>query len=119
MAASDIFISDSQSMTVEACMLGTPSLRFNSFAGKISVLNELETKYQLTHSYHINDETNFLNKIDELINTPDLRSIYQERRNKMLNDKIDLTAFLIWLFEGYPESINKLKKNPEFQDEFK
>jgi len=118
-AASDIFISDSQSMTVEACMLGTPSLRFNSFAGKISVLNELETKYQLTHGYHINDETNFLNKFEELINTPNLRSIYQERRNKMLNDKIDLTAFLIWLFENYPDSVNKLKINPEIQNQFK
>jgi len=106
-------------MTVEACMLGTPSLRFNSFARKISVLNELETKYQLTHGYHINDESNFLSKFEELINTPNLRSIYQERRNKMLIDKIDLTAFLVWLFESYPDSIKKLKINPEIQNQFK
>jgi len=119
LAASDIFISDSQSMTVEACMLGTPSLRFNTFARKISVLNELETKYQLTYGYHIDDETNFLNKFEELINTPYLKSIYQERRNKMLNDKIDLTAFLIWLFENFPDSISKLKINPDIQHQFK
>jgi len=119
LAMTDIFISDSQSMTVEACMLGTPSIRFNSFAGKISVLNELETKYQLTHSYHIDDETNFLQKCEELLSTFDLKSIYQTRRIKMLNDKIDLTAFLIWLFECYPDSIKKLKINSEIQNQFK
>ena len=35
-------------MAVEAAMLGTPSLRFNDFAGKIGVLEELEHKYELT-----------------------------------------------------------------------
>lgn len=119
LAMTDIFISDSQSMTVEACMLGTPSLRFNSFAGKISVLSELESRYKLTHSYNIDDEESFLKKCEELITKQDLRSIYHARRNKMLNDKIDLTAFLIWLFESYPDSIKETKINPEIINQFK
>ncbi len=61
----------------------------------------------------------FLIQLDKFILTDDLKSIYQERRNKMLNDKIDLTAFLVWLFESYPDSISKLKINPEIQHQFK
>ena len=34
----DLFIGDSQSMTVEAAMLGTPSIRINNFANKISII---------------------------------------------------------------------------------
>lgn len=119
LAAADMFISDSQSMTVEASMVGTPSIRFNSFSGKISVLNELEHKYKLTHSFNIDDEIGFLEKLDELLDTNNLRSVYLERRKQMLNDKIDLTAFLVWLFENFPESVMKLKTNPEIQSQFK
>lgn len=118
-SAADIFISDSQSMTVEACMLGTPSLRFNSFAGKISVLNELENNYELTYSYNIHDEKRFLNKLDELICSTNLKEVYQERRNKMLDDKIDLTAFLVWMFKNYSNNVSELIKHPEIQNQFK
>jgi len=40
-------------MTSEAAMLGTPSLKLNSFAGKLSVPNELEQKYQLCYSFYL------------------------------------------------------------------
>ncbi len=115
----DLFISDSQSMTVESAILGTPSLRFNSFAGKISVLNELEYKYSLTHSFNINEEEKFLNKLEELLNQDKLKQIYLSRREEMLKEKIDLTSFLIWFFENYPDSLIEYKKNPEIQYRFK
>ena len=118
-AAADMFISDSQSMTVEASMLGTPSLRFNSFSGRISVLNELEYKYKLTHSFNVDNESGFLEKLDELLETDNLRTVYLERRKQMLNDKIDLTAFLVWLFENFPESVKEIENNPEIQSKFK
>ena len=48
MAFASLLISDSQSMSVESAMLGVPSIRFSDFAGRISVLEELENVYQLT-----------------------------------------------------------------------
>lgn len=119
LAAADIFISDSQSMTVEASMIGTPSLRFNSFSGRISVLNELEYKYKLTYSFNVDNENGFIEKLDELLQTDNLRSVFLERRKQMLNDKIDLTSFLVWLFENFPASVIELKNNPEIQSGFK
>ena len=44
----DMYIGDSQTMTAEAAVLGTPSLRFNDFVGKLGYLEELERKYGLT-----------------------------------------------------------------------
>ena len=42
MAFTELFIADSQSLIVEAAMLGTPPCRFNTFVGRISVLEELQ-----------------------------------------------------------------------------
>ena len=44
-----MFIGDSQTMTTEAAILGTPALKCNTFAGKLSVPNELEEKYNLCY----------------------------------------------------------------------
>jgi len=116
---SDLFIGDSQSMIVEAAMLGTPSIRFNSFVGKISVLNELETKYNLTIGINNNNSQLLLKTVEKLINTDNLKDIYQKRREKMLSDKIDVTAFAVWFVENYPDSVKMMKQNPEYQDRFR
>jgi uncharacterized protein len=97
MAFTDLFISDSQSMTVEAAMLGTPSVRFNSFVGKISVLNELEQKYQLTFGVSNKNPEELLKKIKVLLANKNLKQEFIDRRNQMLRDKIDLTDFMIAL----------------------
>lgn len=114
----NMLICDSQSMAVEASMLGTPNIRISSFAGRISVLEELEHKYQLTIGIKPDDETIF-DKIDELSNKPDLKEIYANRRQLMLNDKIDVTAYFTWLIDNYPKSMDVIKEKPEFQLSFK
>jgi predicted glycosyltransferase len=70
---SDLLISDSQSMSMEAAMLGTPSIRISDFAGRISVLNELELKFGLTFGYKPNQVKPIIDKIDELLNDLDLK----------------------------------------------
>ena len=115
----DIYIGDSQSMAVEAAMLGTPSIRFNDFAGKISVLEELEHKYQLTFGIKPSEPEKLFQKIEELLATPDLKAEFQKRRQKMLDDKIDVTAFMVWFIENYPQSAKTMKENPDFQYKFK
>jgi predicted glycosyltransferase len=106
-----MLICDSQSMSVEAAVLGVPSLRYSSFAGKISVLEELEHQYQLTFGIPIGEETMLLNKLDEILSHADLKLIFQERRAKMLEDKIDVTAFLVWFLENFPQSVDAYQKS--------
>lgn len=119
LAYSSFLVCDSQSLAVEASMLGTPSVRFNDFAGKISVLNELETKYQLTYGIHSSEPEKLFAKLDELLALPDLKEVFQQRRQKMLADKIDVTAFFTWFIENYPESAKIMRSNPDYQYRFK
>lgn len=119
MAFATLYIGDSQSMSVEAAMLGIPSVRFNDFAGKISVLNELENKYELTYGIHSSEPEKLFAKLDELLAMPDLKEVFQQRRQQMLADKIDVTAFFTWFIENYPESAKIMRENPDYQYRFK
>ncbi len=119
MASANLYIGDSQSMAVEAAMLGTPSIRFNDFAGKIGVLEELEQKYKLTFGIPPSEPALLYDKIQDLLSLPNLQEEFQHRRQKMLADKIDVTAFFTWFIENYPESKRIMKENPDYQYRFK
>ena len=116
---SSFLISDSQSMSVEAAILGIPSIRVSSFSGKISVLEELEHKYKLTYGIKASDSKKLFELINKLIKTKDLQKIWTHRSNKMLNNKINVTAFLFWFLENYPSSNTFIRKNPNYQFHFK
>lgn len=119
LAFAKLYIGDSQSMAVEAAMLGTPSLRFNDFAGRIGVLEELEHKYGLTIGIPSSDPQGLYDKVGEMLAMPDLRAVFQERKNKMLSEKIDVTAFLTWFIESYPGSQKNMRDNPDYQWNFR
>ena len=122
MAFATLYIGDSQSMANEAAMLGVPSLRFNDFVGakKIGVMEELEHVYGLTYGISSHEPEKLYAKIEELIAMPNLRDVFQKRREKMLSEKIDVTAFFTWFIKNYPQSA-ELSKNAdaEFWKKFK
>ena len=119
MAFASLLVSDSQSMSMEAAMLGLPSVRFSDFAGRISVLENLESQYGLTFGIPASEPERLIAKVSELMAMPDLESEFKIRRNKMLSDKIDVTAFLTWFLENYPQSRNIMTENPGYQLRFK
>lgn len=114
-----MFVGDSQTMTSEAAVLGTPAVKCNSFAGRLSVPNELEQKFGLCYSFLPNQQENFFAKIDELLSMDDLKGEWQRRRKVMLDEKIDYSSFLAWFIENYPESRKIMKENPDYQWRFK
>ena len=113
-----ILISDSQSMTMEAAMLGIPSIRYSDFAGRIGVLEELEHKYHLTTGIKPGNPEKINQILESLLSIHDLREEFQKRRKKMLEDKIDVSRFFIWLIGNYPESIKRIQDEPDFQYTF-
>jgi len=119
LAFSSMFIGDSQSMSVESALLGVPSIRYSSFAGKLSVLEELEHKYELTYGFVPEQSEAMFEKIEELLNTQNLIEEWKIRRQHMLQDKIDVTAFMVWFIENYPKSVRVMKENPNYQYNFK
>ncbi len=114
-----MLISDSQSMSVEAAMLGVPSLRFSDFTGRISVLEELEKKYHLTFGISTNSPNKLIEKLEELLRIPNLKNEFKNRQELMLKDKIDVTAFFFWFISEYPHSKKIMINNPQYQQTFK
>jgi predicted glycosyltransferase len=115
----DLFLSDSQSMTVEASLLGIPNIRINNFSDKISILNELEKKYRLTFSLSPKDSSKLIGLSELLLSDENILLTYKQRRDLMLADKIDVTAFFVWFIENYPNSYHIMKINPDYQNKFR
>lgn len=114
-----LFIGDSQTMTSEASVLGTPSIRCNTFVKRIAYIDEQEEKYELTFGYLPDELDRLMSKIDALLSIPDLNQAFQERRKKLLNDKLDTSALMVWFIENYPQSAEIMKDNPDYQYRFK
>ena len=119
MSFADLFISDSQGMSEEAEILGTPTIRYTDFAGRMSFLEELEIKYQLGFSFKPPSTKNLFDKIEQILNMHNVKSVWTERKNKMLADKIDLASFLSWFIGNYPESKHILAGDDSYILNFK
>ncbi len=104
LAHATLYIGDSQTMAAEAAVLGTPAVRFNDFVGKLGYLEELEHRYGLTFGIRTEEPERLYATVDALLRRPDLKREWQERRQRMLAEKVDFCAFLTWFIEGYPAS---------------
>ncbi|MCC4768722.1 DUF354 domain-containing protein [Methanosarcina sp. DH2] len=102
-----MIIADTQTIITEAAVLGTPAIRYNTFAGEHDMGNfvELEKKYRLIFSF--NDSRKAINKVIELIQRPELKKEWMQKRDRLLADKIDATQFLVSFIENYPDSLNQ------------
>jgi uncharacterized protein len=118
-AYATIFLGDSQTMTSEAAVLGTPALKCNSFAGKLAVHNELEEKDGLCFSFLPENFNGLLQKLKELLSNKTLKKDWAAKKDMLLSEKIDVTSFMVWFIENYPTSARILKENPDYQYNFK
>jgi uncharacterized protein len=98
-----LLIGDTQTMTTEAAILGTPALRCNSFVGPNDMSNfiELEKKYDLIYSYK--DFNRVITKAEELLSKNNLKSEWKIKRDKLLDDKIDLSEWMVRLIENFDD----------------
>jgi uncharacterized protein len=119
LAFASLYIGDSQTMSSEAAILGIPCFRLSDFEGKISVMEEKSSKYQLMNSYRTEDFQLLLNDLNDLLSESNYESSYRPRKEQMLSDKIDLSKFMVWLFSNFPKSVAIMKSNPTFQNRFK
>lgn len=119
MAFADLYLGDSQTMAAEAGVLGIPFVRFNDFVGRIGYLRELEDKYHLGFGIKTDEVDKLYDTVKSLITMDDRRAIFQQRRARMLSEKIDFAAFMTWFIENYPESYIQFRDTPSIQNQFK
>ena len=118
LAFAELFISDSTTMTSEAAYLGTPSIEYDDYFHEIEQMIELKEKYKLIHCFRTNDDVRFLNKINKLLADKDLKKKYKKRQQRLLSDSIDVSSFLVWFYENYPDSRKKYHSSHLVQKKF-
>jgi len=100
LAFADVFIGDSQSMTVEAAVLGVPSIRINSFADRCSILQDLQNEYQLTYAFFPKQEEEIFGFLENWLEDEKLKQRFQIKRERLLGKKIDLTRWMVDFIEN-------------------
>ena len=112
-----LYVGEGATIATESAILGTPSIYVSSLVGTMGNFIELEQKYGLMLSYKNSDKA--INDAVELIQKTDLKEEWRKKREKLLKDKIDVTAFMVWFAENYPESFREMKENPRVEERFK
>lgn len=109
---------ESATMASECAVLGTHAI-FCDFAGR-GYTDDEEITYNLVYNFKLDESSQekSIQKAVELLKNPNLKEIGRKKRERLLNDKIDVTAFMIWFIENYPQSFTKMKENPEVQYSF-
>lgn len=118
MAFASLVFGESGTMSEEAAMLGVPAIQIDSKGAYYT--RHLQNDYQLMKLFteEENDQLQAIELGVEILTDGDIFKKWHERRALMLRDKIDVTAFLVWLVEDYPNSHDVIKKDKDFQIKF-
>jgi len=118
LAHSTLFFGESATMASESAVLGTPAIFLNeNWFG--STDEEKDFGLLFCYKQSLNEQQKAIEKGIELLNTSNLTTIMQENQQRFLKNKIDVTAFLVWFIENYPESAKIMKENPDYQYRFR
>ncbi len=106
LAFAELLVCDSQTMTTEAAILGTPAIRCNDFVGRIRSMERLEHEYDLTYGYSPDHFEDMIQRLESLLNLSDRKQLWLERRERLLNDTEDVNRFIIKTIEKFQDSPN-------------
>jgi len=110
----DLYIGEGGTMAAEAAILGTPSIHIESTSKGIATgelsgnFLELRDKYGLLYFYP--DQNQALEKAISILEDKNSKNEWQKRRERLLKDKIDVTAWMVDFIERYPESFYEYKE---------
>jgi len=109
-----LYVGDGGTTASEAAVLGTPAVFISTlYCG----YQQDEERYGLLYLFSdpISGLKDGLAKAVYLLNDPNLKKNARMSRLKLLNDKIDVTEFMIWFIENYPESYYQIEAAPAKQ----
>ena len=109
-----LFIGESLTMSAEAAFLGTPALCMSTAQAGVTTEQVGSDIY-----YRFDDEEELIKQATFMFSNPTFKKEFALRNKSFLSKKIDLTAFMVWFIQNFPESVQILKENPDFQYKFK
>lgn len=113
LAFASLYVGEGASMASEAACLGTLAIYVNTLtAGSII---ELEQSGLLVHYSRAED---CIKNIDKHLNSISEEELIS-KKERFLEKKIDASGFLVWFIENYPQSVQIMKENPDYQYNFR
>ena len=68
--------------------------------GTTDIPGRTEHRYGLTYGFTPDRFQDLLDKMDDLLSTPDCKKEWQAKRERMLKDKINLAGWMVKFIEG-------------------
>ena len=99
-----MYIGEGGSMATEAAILGTPSILVNSLSA--GVFDELENRYRMLLTFSPSEEEKIIKTAQNLLNNENLKPEWLAKKDKFINDKIDLTEYTLETILSYDKSSN-------------
>lgn len=118
LAEATLFFGEGASMASESAMLGTPAVYVNDlWAGSTND----EQRAGLLFSFKTDEQSQkeSIKKAVNLLTTPQIKEITQNKLTHFVGTMIDPVAFFSWFIESYPESKRIMIENPDYQYRFK
>lgn len=98
MAAARFVMSDSQSMTAEAALLGVPAVRVNDFVGRLSSLAALERR-GLAFGFRSQEAREAIDLVARIATDEEAQAAFKEGQTRYFEDTPDPLPWLITLIE--------------------
>jgi predicted glycosyltransferase len=110
-----LYVGEGGTTASEAAVLGTHAIHISTTAKYCGIFNSLN-RYGLLWTSERDEET--IQKAIELLQDPEIKRVGKYKRNCLIDEKIDVTAFMVWFIENYPESVNLMKNDSDSQDTY-
>ena len=110
-----LYFGEGGTMATESAVLGTPSIHVESTDEGVATGNfignylDLRNNYDLLYFYP--DQDSALEKAREILENPYSKSEWLKKREILLQEKIDVTQWMVDFIEKYPGSFTNLLRN--------
>ena len=115
LAQCTLYIGEGTTTASEAGVLGVPWVNIQKT--ERGYLIDQEKNYGL--GFRTDNMEFAFKKAEEFLKNDNIKSEWKLKREKLLADKIDVSAFITWFVKNYPESHKIMKENPNYQNRFK
>lgn len=119
MSFASLIFGESATMVSEGACLGVPGIYLDNTGRFYTQEEEIRYKLCFNFSESLDDQNKAIKKGIEILTQENSKKIWIHKKQTLIDDKIDVTAFLVWFIENYPTSIKVMKENPSYQLNFK
>jgi uncharacterized protein len=102
MASATLYVGESATMASECAVLGVPAI-FIATTGR-GYTSEQQRRYGLVFNFTDAEQDLAFDKMRELLALPHLQAEWQQRRRRMLSEKIDVTEWMVDFVETFTAS---------------